>query len=57
MEMIVRRAERRLDLRTERRALQRAAVVPAPLMHGAGRTPTLHRSLEPEPAAAATRWG
>ena len=34
MEVIVGRAERRLDLRAKRRALQRAAVVPAPLVDG-----------------------
>ena len=34
MEVIVGRAERRLDLRPDRRALQGAAVVPAPLVHG-----------------------
>ena len=34
MEVIVGRAERRLDLRSDRRALQGAAVVPAPLVDG-----------------------
>src|SRR5882762_9375252 len=34
MEVIVGRAERRLDLRPDRRALQGAAVVPAPLVDG-----------------------
>ncbi len=34
MEVIVRRAERCLDLGPERRALQGAAVVPAPLVNG-----------------------
>ena len=59
MEVIVGRAERRLDLRPERRALQGAAVVPAPLVDGerphAGR---VQRRLEARAGSAgARRWG
>ncbi len=58
MEMIVGRAERRLDLRSQRSALQGAAVVPAPLMH-AGRpyAPRIHRVLEAETMQQPRRIG
>jgi hypothetical protein len=58
MEMIVRRAECRLDLRTQRSALQGAAIIPAPLMHaGRPHAPRLHRLLDAEPVQQPRRIG
>jgi hypothetical protein len=50
MEMIVGRAEGRLDLRAERRALQRAAIIPAALVHGErSHADFVHRGLQSQP--------
>ena len=58
MKMIVRRAERRFDLRAERGALQGAPVIPPPLMDGdRPHTACIHRGAEAETAQQARRIG
>jgi hypothetical protein len=58
MEVIVRRTEGRLDLRPQRRPLQGAAIVPAPLIDG-GRphADAIHRGLQAKPHQEARSVG
>jgi hypothetical protein len=58
VEVVVWRAEGRLDLKPESCALQGASIVPPPLMHCTWSHPDgIHRGFEPEPQQEPGRVG